>query len=380
MVNQTQKKVLYLITKANWGGAQRYVFDLATHLDKQKFTPLVASGEAGELTESLSHQHIPSHILPNLKNSLSPSITLKAVKELWVLLKSERPDVIHVNSSVAGFLGAVVGRLTGVPKIVFTAHGWAFNETRPYWQKKLFWLLHGLTVLLAHRTIAVSKETASQLKFPGAASRMKVVYLGRTLGPLYEKAEARALIAGEHAPLLPHTSEIWIGCIAELHPIKRQELLIEAFFKLKENHPNIKLILIGKGSEYQNLKSMILHYGLSHQVFLVGAIHEAARVIKAFDLFTLMSRSEAGAYVITESGLAQVPVVASKVGGIPETIESGLSGLLLESPTPQLIADSFVELLEDKDAQEKYRNNLLKTVQNRTLDSMTRATEALYTL
>lgn len=380
MENRAKKKVLFLITKANWGGAQRYVFDLATHLDKQKFIPLVASGEAGELTESLSHQHIPSYILSNLKNSLNPIITLKASKELWILLKNERPDVMHVNSSVAGFLGVVIGRLARVPKIVFTAHGWAFNESRPFWQKKLFWLLHGLTVLLAHRTIAVSKETASQLKFPGAASRMKVVYLGRTLGPLYEKAEARTLIAGEHPSLLPYVHDTWVGCIAELHPIKRQELLIEAFFKLKEKQPNIKLILIGKGSEYQNLKSMILHYGLSSQVFLVGAIHEAARIIKAFDLFTLMSRSEAGAYVITEAGLAQVPVVASKVGGIPETIESGLSGLLLESPTPQLIADSFVGLLEDKDTQEKYRNNLFKTVQSRTLDSMTRATEALYTL
>lgn len=380
MENRAKKKVLFLITKANWGGAQRYVFDLATHLDNQKFIPQVASGEAGELTESLHHQHIQNFVLPNLQNSLNPIITLKAAKELWSLLKSERPDVLHVNSSVAGFLGVVIGRLARVPKIVFTAHGWAFNESRPYWQKKLFWLLHGLTVLLAHRTIAVSKETASQLNFPGAASRMKVVYLGRTLGPLYDKAEARELIAGEHPPLLPFVNDLWVGCIAELHPIKRQDLLIEAFFKLKETNPNIKLVLIGKGSEHQNLKSMILHYGLSNQVFLVGAIHEAARVIKAFDLFTLMSRSEAGAYVITEAGLAQVPVVASKVGGIPETIESGLSGLLLPSPTPEIIANSLVELINDKDTQDKYRTALLKTVQGRTLESMTRATEALYTL
>lgn len=380
MENQTKKKVLFVITKANWGGAQRYVFDIATHLDNNRFVSLVASGETGELTESLSHQHIQSFVVPNLKNSLDPRTTIKSALELWRLIKTEKPDILHVNSSVAGFLGVLIGRLTRTPRIIFTAHGWAFNEARPWWQKKLFWFIHGLTVLLAHRTIAVTATTAKQLTFPGTASKMKVVYLGRTVGPTYEKAEARKLIAGEHPSLLPFIHDEWIGCVAELHPIKRHELLIEAFYNLKQTRPNLRLILIGAGSEYQNLKSMILHYGLNNNVFLVGAIHEAARIIKAFDIFTLMSRSEAGAYVIHEAGLAGVPVVASKVGGIPEMIEDGLSGKLLENPTPRLIAEAFVDLLDDKNTQAKYKEALLNTVQNRTLESMVRATEALYTL
>jgi glycosyltransferase involved in cell wall biosynthesis len=281
---------------------------------------------------------------------------------------------------VAGFLGVVVGRAARVPRIIFTAHGWAFNEGRPWWQKKLFWVLHGLTVLLAHRTIVVSSATAKQLTFPGAAARMKVVHLGRTIGPMYEKAEARQLIAGEQPALFPFIHDQWVGCIAELHPIKRHELLIEAFYKLKDTHPNIRLILVGAGSEYQNLKSMIGHYGLSDNVFLIGAIHEAARIIKAFDLFTLMSRSEAGAYVVYEAGLAGVPVVASNVGGIPETVTNNVSGLLLNSPTPTTVANAYITLLEDKVTAERYAEALYETASRRTLANMVRATEALYTL
>jgi glycosyltransferase involved in cell wall biosynthesis len=375
-----KKKVLFLITKSNWGGAQRYVFDLATHLDKSKFSTLIASGENGELNESLSHQHIGSVILPNLKNSLDPVTTLKAAKELWSLLKHERPDILHVNSSVAGLLGVIIGGLLRVPRIIFTAHGWAFNEGRPWWQKKLFWVLHGLTVLLSDRTIAVSAAVAKQLNFPGTASKMKVVYLGRTIGPMYEKLEARQLISGEHPALIPYIHDEWIGCVAELHPIKRHELIIEAFFKHKNTHPNLRLVLIGAGSEYKKLKSMIEHYGLTKNVFLVGAIHEAARILKAFDLFTLMSHSEAGAYVITEAGLAGVPVVASEVGGIPETINSGKSGLLLNNPTPEELSGAYTGLLANEAQMQSYQEELYTIVSGRTLESMVRATEALYTL
>src|SRR6185369_10912585 len=86
--------------------------------------------------------------------------------ELYKLFKKESPDIIHLNSSKMGLVGAFVGRLTGVKKIIFIAHGWAFNEERPWYQKIFFRVLHIVTILLAHKTITVSEITKKQIGWP----------------------------------------------------------------------------------------------------------------------------------------------------------------------------------------------------------------------
>jgi len=151
-----RKKVLFLITKSNWGGAQRYVYDLATHLDQTKFEPVVALGGDGELVTLLDHAGVRVIRI----NSLTRDISLKKEKEfaseLYKIIRIEKPDILHVNSSKAGGVGTALGRILRVPRIIFTAHGWAFNEERPWWQRMVIKFLHWVTVLLSHRTIAVS--------------------------------------------------------------------------------------------------------------------------------------------------------------------------------------------------------------------------------
>jgi hypothetical protein len=237
MVNQTHKKVFYLITKANWGGAQRYVYDLATNLDKNKFEVLVISGEAGTLTEALAHQQIHSLTLPCLNNSLSPKDIWVTSKTLYQLFKKDKPDIIHVNSSVAGGIGALVGRVARVPKVIFTAHGWAFNEDRSFVSKLIFKFLHYLTVLLSHRTIAVSKALADQLPWPGTKSKIKILHPGRSIGVMFERAEARTTLIQDFPFLSSYINDTWIGTIAELHPIKQHDVLIRSLLMYATKSP-----------------------------------------------------------------------------------------------------------------------------------------------
>jgi Glycosyltransferase Family 4 len=134
MTISTRKKVLFLITKSNWGGAQRYVYDLATNLDLTKFMPVVALGGDGPLSQMLQNAQIPVVGLTQMRNSTSLKQAWSSYWELVRVIKSEKPDVLHLNSSVAGLVGAIAGRFARVPHIIFTAHGWAFNEDRPWWQ------------------------------------------------------------------------------------------------------------------------------------------------------------------------------------------------------------------------------------------------------
>jgi glycosyltransferase involved in cell wall biosynthesis len=380
MLNNTQKKVLFLITKANWGGAQRYVYDLATNLDKSQFVSLVVSGETGALTDALKHQQIDHLTLPGLNNSLSPKEIFAASKALYQLFRNEKPDIIHVNSSVAGGLGAFVGRLARVPKIIFTAHGWAFNEERSFLARQCFRLLHYATVLLTHRTIAVSAAIVKQLNLPGVSKKMKVLHPGRTIGFMFDRTDARATLIQDLPYLESFKDNIWIGTIAELHPIKQHDVLIKSFIDIRAKYPTARLLIIGAGSEQAKLGKLIQVYGLDDQVFLLGAIHEAARLLKAFDIFALASHSEAYGYVLHEAGLAGLPTVATNVGGIPEVIENGVTGLLVPEKDPAAFSRAFDQLLSDSALASRLALAHHDRMTERSLDKMVKATEALYTL
>jgi len=375
-----KKKILYLITKSNWGGAQRYVYDLATNLNKDQFEPVVALGGDGTLKELLTHAGIRVITITSLERDISTKKEIDFAKELWSILKTEKPDILHVNSSKAGGVGTLLGRLSRTPKVLFTAHGWAFNEDRPYWQRVTIKSLHWLTVLFSHKTIAVSNAIVLQMDWPFAQSKMKVVHPGRTIGVMYKKAEARVLIAQNYQGLEAYLGDPWIITIAELHPIKRLNVLIEAMRDVSTEHSSIRLIIIGEGAMRAVLEKQIHNLQLTNHVFLVGNITEAARFLKAGNLFVLPSKSESYGYVIHEAGLAKVPVIATNVGGIKDIITTGKTGQLIEPDNAPALTEQINHFLERPEQWKMYASNLENVMHDRSVEKMVLKTSALYLL
>jgi len=378
MTLQPRKKVLFLITKSNWGGAQRYVYDLATNLDREKFEPVVALGGNGILADMLENAGIRVINIESLGRNISLKKEWAFARELWQILRVERPDVFHVNSSKAGGVGTLLGRLLRAPNVIFTAHGWAFNEDRPLWQKLITKFLHWITVLLSHRTIAVSSAIVKEMNWPGALRKMKIVNPGRTIGPMYQKIEAREKIMDFFPRLLPYQSDPWLVCVAELHPIKRHHILIEAISELVKDYPTLRLILIGDGELKSVIEKQIANADLTENIFVLGNITEAARFLKAFDMFVLASKSESYGYVLHEAGLAELPVVATNVGGIPDIIINNQSGLLVPPDDISAIYEAIKKLIDNPDLAKSLANNLLEKMSARTIEKMIRVTEDLY--
>lgn len=373
-----RKKILYLITKSNWGGAQRYVYDLATTLDKTKFEAVVALGGDGVLKEQLEHARIRTISIDSLQRDVSIKKEIAFAQELQKIIKSEEPDVLHVNSSKAGAVGTLIGRLTKVPLIIFTAHGWAFNEGRPALQKLVFKCIHWLTVKLSHKTIAVSQAIVSQLQWFGITQKFIVIHPGRTIGPMYGKIEAREKLANIHPILREHLQKPWCITIAELHPIKRIDIIIRAFHKLKNK--KVISVIIGDGQLREELEKQIVIHSLENRVLLVGSVTEAARFLKAADLFVLTSDSESYGYVIHEAGLAKVPVIATRVGGIPEIVTSATEGTLIPPHDSDTLAEVIDSTLTDKTEAKEKAENLYESLLSRTKEKMTLATAAVYEL
>lgn len=377
-----RKKILYLITKSNWGGAQKYVYDLVTNISKDKFETVVALGGNGELKDKLELAGIPVISIKNLERDVNPLKDTLALKRLFEIIKKEKPDILHINSSKIGGLGSFAGRIAKVPFILFTAHGWAWNEDRPIWQNKTIKELQWLTILLSHKTIAVSEALVKQVsKFPLISKKIVKIYTG-IVEPLFlPRDESRKFFIEKNSRLT--NSSTWIGTVAELHKNKGYIHTLKALKTLKIQgfleKSKIQYIIIGEGEERKRLENLVIEYEIQDYVFFVGKIENAAKYLKALDLFILTSNTEALGYVLVEAGMARVPIIASLVGGIPEVIEDMKSGILVHNKNQKEVAIAIQYILEHKDKQKEFTDALYKKTRDIfSIAKMIQETEKLY--
>ena len=369
-----KKKILFLITKSNWGGAQRYVFDLATGLPKNKYQAKVVLGGNGALKEKLYQKNIEIITLSSLERDINLFKDIKTFFELIDIFKKERPDIVHLNSSKIGGLGALAGKITGVKKIIFTAHGFAFNEERFIFSKAIIWLSYLFITMMSDEVISVSKNTAeSNPLYSVFRKKIHTIHNGVREKMYLNKDTAQKELFGKKQ------SSPVIGAIGELHKSKGFKYLIGAIEKIKKDFPSIKLIILGEGEERKNLENIIEKNDLKNTVILKGFIDHGAQYIRAFDVFALSSTTEALAYVVLESGLAEVPVVATNVGGVPEILSSEDSGILIPSKNGSALADGIKKMLIEKEYANECTKKLKKIVsENFSIEKMLEKTISLY--
>lgn len=356
-----QMKILYLITKSNWGGAQRYVYDLAAYFDAQdEYEVAVALGGDGELKKKLEAKNIRVLRLATLERNIKISGDIRAFFEILKLLREEQPDIVHLNSSKIGFLGTIASlfyKLSNVNcqmSIVFTAHGFAFNEPRPAHQKIIIAFLQWLTVLLCDRTIVVAEHLKKQTRFwPFVSGKISIIHNGiselsflpreESCGKLFAQGSAFSHRAsrGSSRPNLVQSfpQETRIVTIAELHRNKGLDVAINALALLKNT--DFTYTIIGEGEERAALEALIKKHGLGNRVFLAGHIPNAYKYLRAFDIFLLPSRTEALSYVLLEAAQAGLPIIATSVGGIPEVVEHKKNGLLVPPNDPRALANAI---------------------------------------
>lgn len=386
------KKVLILITKSNWGGAQRYVYDLATRLPKDRYMVEVMAGGNGPLITRLKEAGITADGSLPIGRDVNFFKDLKAFFKLWKILRRSKPDILHVNSSKIGGLGALAGRLAGVPRIVFTAHGWAFNENRSLTTKILICISYWTILMISHKTMAVSETMMHQVKnWPFIRNKITLVYNGIDKAPQFSQANARHVL-GEMFPWLKkvidtaHDKNIfWVGSIAELHHIKGYEYAIRAIRQsittTAKTFPQKKIIytIFGEGEERAHIEKLIKETGLEENVFLMGHTPNIAEYIQAFDIFMLPSLSEGLPYVLLEAGIAHAPVISTAVGGIPEVIVDMQSGVLVQSKNSHELAHAISFMLDHPEERKRYGSALKERVTSKfSLVQMLDGVEKVY--
>lgn len=304
------RSILYLITKGNWGGAQRYVFDLATNLKTDEYSVAVAFGQPGLLAKKLQECGIRTHIMPALDRDISFTNDIQSFFEVLSLLHRNTPDILHLNSSKIAGIGALAGRIAGVKKIVFTVHGWPFGEKRNPVARTLIYLASWVTALLSHNVIVVSDhDRRLALRMPFIRHKVTRIYNGID-------TNIQLLDADIVRHSFPKGVKI-TGTIGELNKNKNHIALIE---EAKIN-PEMYVAIVGDGELRPWLQSKIEEYSLSSRVKLFGFM-DARAVLKGFDTFALPSLKEGLPYVVLEAKSAGLPISANRVGGVGEILDA----------------------------------------------------------
>ncbi len=379
-----KEKLLIAITKGNFGGAQRYVFDLACAL-RDRYEVVVLTGAGGELGEKLASADVRTITIPSLGRDVSPFFDVRSFFLLLSALRRERPDILHLNSSKMGGIGALAGRLSRCRRIVFTIHGWAFNEDRGALGRTLIRIAYWVTLLLVHRAIAVSQAVREQgAEFPFVQRKFSVVRNGISDTfplPRQEARGALGVLNRKFAERMGKPGKIRVvGTIAELHRIKGIGYALRAIARLKvKDDENVLYVILGSGEEHTRLELLSRELHIADRVFFFGHVRDAARYMSAFDVFLLSSLSEGLSYVVLEAGAVGTPVVSSCVGGVPEIIEHEKNGFLIEPRDTEGLRVALEKMLEDDAYATRLAQNLRERVLKEfSLERMARETIEIY--
>lgn len=270
-------------------------------------------------------------------------VDLGLLRQLYKTVRQFRPDIIDAHCEGSAFYAGLVSRVT-TSKSVATVHRSNLQYYTGSFKHRLFFgFVHGYVAVSEQRKALICSA------FGVPESQVRVVHWGINVDVPggtdtdSETASRRAALGVDDSPLLLS--------VGHLGPIKGHDDSIAALAMLQRQGRSARLYIAGDGdeSDYQRLRKLVVELDLEHAVTLLGQVGNVQEWLQACDVFLQPSREEAFGLVFLEAGLAAKPTVATAVGGIPEIVEHGETGLLVPPEDPAAIAAAIEKLLGDRE-------------------------------
>ena len=353
--------ILYLITELSTGGAQVALARLLERLDRDCFSPAVACLYNGDGAVA---REIRALSIDVFDAAMRHKADLPALLRLYRHIRRARPAILHASLFHTNLPGRVLGRLAGVPIVICSERTMAMESE---WRYRL----NRWTIGLVDRVIAVSANVrdfyVSHAGLP--ADKLVVIYNGVDLPDSpSSREEARAELG------LPPNSPI-VGTVSRLDPVKGVDILLHALVQLS----GANLAIVGDGPERVTLEALASRLGVADRVYWLGHRRDVPRLLPAFDLFVQPSLHEGLPNAVLEALAAGLPVVATAVGGTPEVVVDGVTGLLIPPHEPGALAEAMAALLRDPDLRRTMGRAGRKHVKRHfAIAETVRRTEALY--
>lgn len=327
-------KVAYILTRSDLiGGVQVHVRDLAAALLRRGDHAVVLTSGEGPYVDTLRAAGVETVALRHLGAAIRPIQDARALTEMRGVLKRMQPDLVSTHSSKAGVLGRAAARLLGLP-VVFTAHGWAFTTGVPRREAAVYRWIERLAAPLANRIITVSEFDRELALAHRLAPPVKVVTVHNGMPDIPSALRA-----------VPGRSPVRLVMTARFEPQKDHTTLLHALAGLQDKAWHLDLI--GDGPLLPRAEALVHDLGLADRVRFWGQRMDVAERLAEAHVALLITNWEGFPRSILEAMRAGLPVVASGVGGVAESVRDGDTGFVVAQGDAQGLQRRLKQLLED---------------------------------
>jgi glycosyltransferase involved in cell wall biosynthesis len=351
-------RILRAITRLNIGGPTRHVIVLTRDLDDGvHFQSTLVTGtptpHEGDMADVARASGIEPHVLPGLGREISPLDDLLALANMVRLIRATKPDVVHTHMAKAGTVGRLAAQICRVPLIVHTYHGHVFHSYFGPLKTRVFLTIERALGLGTQRIIVLGEGQRDEIAAFGVAPRSKLVPipLGLELGQFLHAEHERGVFRAE---LGCSESTALVGIVARLVPIKAHEVFFEAAAHVRRQLEDVRFLVIGDGERRAELEQLVRQQGLSQHVHFLGWRSDLTHVFADLDVVTLASRNEGSPVSLIEAMAAARPVVATAVGGVPEVVLHGQTGLTVPSGDARALANGLIKVLNDPELAKQF--------------------------
>lgn len=361
-------KVMHFISSGGFFGAENVLINLVSNMDKNVYHPIVAAIQDGrnpnlQVAERARELKIPVKVFQS-----KGRMDFDTVSKLRRCLIAHKIDVLHTHNYKSDIIGALAVKNLNV-KLISTAHGFTdVNRKVSSYEKLDRWFLKKYF----HRIVVVAQSVLKELD-----SNKKIVIRNGIDVNKFKKSKDYAQETRSKLGIAP--TEIVIGTVGRLSLEKNQKFLIDTAAKLLPQFPHLKVIIIGNGPEEESLKKHVRSLGIDKNIIFTGLIKNVVPYYRAFDIFTLTSLTEGVPMTVLEAMAAQTPVVATRVGGIPQIIAHGQTGMLVDSNNVNALASCFSALIPNEALRRQLADAAEKFVQDEySIERMTNAYSQVY--
>jgi glycosyltransferase involved in cell wall biosynthesis len=353
-------KILRVIARLNMGGPALHVAYLTAGLTKRGYdTTLVAGSLArGEDSMAFVAEDLGVQVvrIDELGREISPVRDFVATLKLAWLIRRERPQILHTHTAKAGTVGRLAALLAGgrrPPIIVHTFHGHVLHSYFGPFRSLVFRLLERWLASTTTALVAVSPQVRDDLVALGVAphERFAVVRLGIELAERVDGAANARVEARRYLGIPPE--RFAVGWIGRMTAVKRTDDVLVAFKRLRERGVDACLCLVGDGPDRDDVERLAHELGVVRDTLFLGYQDEVAPFYAAFDALILPSGNEGTPVSAIEALAAGRPVVATRVGGVPDVVRDGEDGFLVEPGATDELADRLARLAEDPSLRER---------------------------